>query len=62
MLFRSDAGELASRQLTRIGEEFERFLIDHGQQHVQDQLSRAPGLAMQVCAAGTGADLPPLSG
>lgn len=53
---------LASRQLTRIGEEFERFLIDHGQQHVQDQLSRAPGLAMQVCAAGTGADLPPLSG
>ncbi len=42
---------LASRQLTPVATDFRRFLLDHGQQHVQDQLSRTPGLAMQVCAA-----------
>lgn len=49
---------LASRQLTRVAADFQGFLIEHGQKHVQDQLSRATGLSMQVCGAGQEAAAP----
>jgi DNA-binding transcriptional LysR family regulator len=43
---------LASRQLTRVGEAFERFLIDHGQRHAQDPLGRVNGIRSAVEASG----------
>jgi LysR family transcriptional regulator, low CO2-responsive transcriptional regulator len=45
---------LATRRLTGVGTAFEQFLIDHGQQHIQDQLMRTPDTASPLKARAAG--------